>query len=72
MAKLQIVANFRVWVPDEPGKDRKVEFTKGMVLDAADVPAGQSAEDWVAKGLAKAVSAAGAGDEPVQEDGAAV
>lgn len=72
MAKLQIVANFLVWVPAEPGKDRKVEFTKGMVLDADALPAGQSAEDWIAKGLAKAVSTAGADDESAQEAGAVV
>ncbi len=71
MAKLQIIANFRVWVPDA-GKDRKVEFTKGMVLDESAVPEGQTAEDWLAKGLAKAVTTAGADDESAREAGAAV
>jgi hypothetical protein len=57
--KVEIVENFRVWVSTEPGQpERKVGFTKGMVVDEPNVPAGQSAQDWIDKGLAKAVKAA--------------
>jgi len=35
--------------------ERKVTFTKGMVVDAADIPEGQDADNWVAQGLAKTV-----------------
>lgn len=55
MDKLIIEANFHVFVPTGEGKpERKATFTKGMVLEASDIPEGQSAEDWIAKVLAKA------------------
>lgn len=55
MEKLIIEANFHVFVSQGEGKpERKVEFTKGMVVAENDMPEGQSAEDWIAKGLAKA------------------
>jgi hypothetical protein len=58
MDKLIILANFHVFVAAGKGPgggdlpDRKVSYTKGMVVPLADVPQGQSAEDWIAKGLA--------------------
>lgn len=78
MSKVEITANFLVWVPDgDTGRDKKVELTKGMVLDEAGMPAGQSMQDWIAKDLArdatpKAAKAARAGNESAQEAGAAV
>lgn len=68
--KVEIIANFLVWEPGEGDSERRVEFTKGMVVDKA--PDGQSLQDWVDKGLAKAVSTAGAGDEPAHEAGGIV
>ncbi len=60
MDKLVILANFKVDVanagtnPDgTPRASTVVAFTKGMVVAADDIPAGQSADDWIAKGLAK-------------------
>ena len=55
MGKYLIEANFHVFVSQGDDKpERKASFTKGMVVEAADIPQGQSAADWVAKGLAKA------------------
>jgi hypothetical protein len=60
MDKFIIAANFHVYVgqgknPDDTDKPaRKVTFSKGMVVDANDIPEGQTADDWVAKGLATA------------------
>lgn len=69
--KLEIIENFHVWVGARPAT--KVDYTRGMVVDEKDVPADQSAQDWIDKGLAKAVKAAGAGTaKPAQEAGAAV
>ncbi|HTE38283.1 MAG TPA: hypothetical protein VK634_15035 [Reyranella sp.] len=71
--KAEIIANFRVWAPDEnAGREKRIELTRGMVLDESEIPAGQSLQDWIDKGLAKAVQAARAGDESAQEAGAAV
>jgi len=54
-SKYIIEANFHVYVSEHDSKpERKAAFTKGMVVEAADIPQGQSADDWVAKGLAKA------------------
>ena len=54
-SKYIIEANFHVYVSEGDGKpERKAAFTKGMVVEAADIPQGQSADDWVVKGLAKA------------------
>lgn len=54
--KYVIDANFHIYVAQGEGKpERKMIFTKGMVLEASDIPAGHTADDWVAKGLAKAV-----------------
>lgn len=68
--RVQVIANFRVWAPVESGADKKIEYTKGMVIDQA--PAGQSLEDWIAKGLVKAAQPARDGDKPAQEAGVAV
>ena len=53
-SKYIIEANFHVYVGQGDDKpERKASFTKGMVVEAADIPQGQSAADWVGKGLAK-------------------
>ena len=53
--KYIIALNFHVFVSQGEGKpERKQPFTKGQVIEENDIPAGQSADDWVAKGLAKA------------------
>lgn len=52
--RIKIVGNFHVFVPKE-GRDRRVAFTAGAVLEASDLPAGQSAQDWLDKGLAVVV-----------------
>ena len=56
MDKLQIERSFLIWVHEDGKPPRKVTFAKGQVLDAGDVPAGWSADDWIRDGLAKAVS----------------
>lgn len=60
MDKLIIVQNFKVDVPNAgenpdgtPKAATVVAYTKGMVVAADDIPEGQSADDWIAKGLAK-------------------
>ena len=58
--KYLIAENFHVFIPqgknddgsDKP--DRKRAFTKGMIVEAADIPEGHTGDDWVAKGLATA------------------
>jgi len=56
MGKYLIESNFHVYVSQGEGKpERKATFTKGMVVEAADIPEGHTGDDWVAKGLAKAV-----------------
>lgn len=51
-----IEANFHVYVSQGEGKpDAKRAFSKGMVVEASDIPEGHTGDDWVAKGLAKAV-----------------
>ena len=53
MGNIIIVANFHAFVPTGDGKpERKVTFTRGMVVEAANMPEGHTADDWVAKGLA--------------------
>ena len=53
--KYIIALNFHVFVSQGEGKpERKQPFTKGQVIEENDIPAGQSADDWVAKGLATA------------------
>jgi hypothetical protein len=60
MEKLVILANFKVDVanpgenPDgSPKAATVVPFTKGMVVAEDEVPEGQSAQDWIDKGLAE-------------------
>lgn len=62
--KLLILQNFAVMVPTgtyESGQhagenkpDRRVPYSKGMVVNEADVPEKQSADDWIEKELAEA------------------
>ena len=56
--KVRITTNFHVFVPKD-GRDRRVTFTAGTVIDAGDLPAGQSAKDWIDKGLAVLVDVVG-------------
>lgn len=57
MSRVVIIANFHVFVAQGAGKhDRRVGFTKGMVVEADKIPEGQSSSDWIAKGLGKAAS----------------
>lgn len=82
MTKVAIKASFHRYVPTGQFKtvpaplggvtrveiERRETFSKGAVVDASD----EDAADWIAKGLAKAVSAAGADEQSAQEAGAAV
>lgn len=56
MGKYLIEANFHIFISQgEVKPERKIAFSKGMVVEASDIPEGQDADEWVAKGLAKAV-----------------
>lgn len=58
MEKVLITANFHVYVPqgtnadgtDKPAK--RVNYTKGMIVEIVDVPEGQDVSTWIANGLA--------------------
>ncbi len=50
--KVTIASNFHVFVEAQDGPERKIVFTEGTEVDPDDVPAGQSLQDWVDKGLA--------------------
>ncbi len=63
--KIRIATNFHVFAP-KGGRATRVAFTAGTVIDAGDLPPGQSAADWIAKDLAVAV------DSGEVEAGAAV
>jgi hypothetical protein len=66
--KLIILDHFHVFVPQgqfesgphkgENKPDRQVNFAKDQTVDGDDLPEGQSATDWIAKGLARAVDPA--------------
>jgi hypothetical protein len=80
--KLTILDHFHVFVPQgqfesgphkgEDKPDRKINFVKNQTIDEADLPEGQSAQDWIEKGLAVSAEAIGAGETPVPEAGPAV
>lgn len=55
MRRLMILANFHVYAL-APGAERatRVEYLRGQVIAEGDVPADQSADDWIDKGLAQA------------------
>jgi hypothetical protein len=54
-SKYVVAANFHVYVAQGDGKpEKRVAFAKGQVLEASDIPAGQTGEDWLAKGLVTA------------------
>lgn len=55
--KIKIVSSFHVFAPT------KVAFTAGTVIDAGDIPAGQSAQDWVDKGLAEEIGGGAVAEE---------
>jgi hypothetical protein len=56
MGKYLIEANFHVFIAQGEGKpEAKRAFSNGMVVEASDIPDGHSGDEWVAKGLAKAV-----------------
>lgn len=46
-----IIANFHVWVPGVDG-EKRISYQRGMIVDQADMPAGQTIEQWIEKGLA--------------------
>ena len=51
-----IVASFHRYIAAGAGKpEAKRAFSNGMVVEASDIPDGHSGDEWVAKGLAKAV-----------------
>lgn len=53
---LVILQGFSVFAPRSKrrGKgEERVRFGAGMVIEEKDIPPGQSAEDWIEKGLAK-------------------
>ncbi len=61
--RILIVANFHVFVPsadDVGGRRRETRkaYSRGQVIEASDIPEGQSAEGWIAAGLATAADAA--------------
>lgn len=58
MRTLVIAANFHVDLPNpDPEKpSTRKPFTKGIVVDEADLPEGHTAEAWVEKGLADIAS----------------
>lgn len=49
--KVRIASNFHIFVPTED-RDKKVAFTEGTEIGPGDMPAGQSMQDWIDKGLA--------------------
>ena len=62
METLLILKNFHVYVAQgtDPKSgaqmpDKKVAYSNGMTVEIANLPPGHSADDWVEKGLAKAV-----------------
>jgi len=59
MRRLMILANFHVYTL-APGAERttRAEYLRGQTIAEADVPADQSADDWIAKGLAEAAAPA--------------
>jgi len=55
MFRCIILENFHVFVRMGEGHpERRIEFTKSMLVAVDDIPEGHTADDWVAKGLAKA------------------
>lgn len=58
MDRLVIASNFRIFVPATDGRsEERRDYGKGMVVAVADIPAGHTAEAWIAKGLATAAPA---------------
>lgn len=57
MRKLIIAANFHVDIDQGEGKPPvRKQFTKGMVVDEAELPDGHTAADWIGKDLAREAS----------------
>lgn len=52
--KLLIIAKFHVFASQGEGKkSTRFDYAPGMVVDSEDLPADQSAEAWIDKGLAR-------------------
>ncbi len=52
MERYLVLENFHVFVPEgDCASEKKVIYLKGQVVE--DMPEGQSAEDWIEKGLAR-------------------
>ncbi len=68
--KVKILSNFHVFVPNGE-RDKKVAFTAGAVLGAAEMPVGHNMQDWKDKGLAVDADDVGSRNDEA-EAGAAV
>ena len=61
MNAVRIVANFHVFVPQPAGPDgkpqpeKRVHYARGQSVPGDEIPSGQSAADWIDKGLAEAL-----------------
>lgn len=53
--KVRITSSFHVFVPAN-GRDRRVAFTAGSVIDAGDLPEGHTMLQWIEKGLAESAN----------------
>lgn len=60
---LLILQNFHVFVATGENVEKRVNFERGMTVQPADIPAGHTAADWVAKGLARDTSAPAAAED---------
>lgn len=56
MRRFMILASFHVYA-QAPGAERatRVDYLRGQLIAEGDLPADQSGDDWIAKGLAEAV-----------------
>lgn len=62
---LLILAGFRINAPRSPAAPKGyIEYMPGMVIVADSIPADQSAQDWIDKGLARAATVSAKSDPP--------
>lgn len=54
--KCIVLRNFSVRVIDAKGIEHRVDYRRGMVVDEADIPAGQTSKNWRDKKLVKIVA----------------
>lgn len=61
MNAVRIVASFHIFVPQPAGHDGKPQpekrqhYARGQSVPVDEIPTGQSAADWIEKGLAEAL-----------------